>query len=79
MNYWPEFLTIIVAHALAVASPGPDFALVLGAPARVAGWMCQCGVRLGLRVDDGEQRAVCASCGTTFRRVKDRVDMHGAA
>ena len=26
---WPEFLTIVVAHALAVASPGPDFALVL--------------------------------------------------
>ena len=29
MNYWPEFLTIVIAHALAVASPGPDFALVL--------------------------------------------------
>ena len=29
MNYWAEFLTIMVAHALAVASPGPDFALVL--------------------------------------------------
>jgi RhtB (resistance to homoserine/threonine) family protein len=29
MIYWPEFLTIVVAHALAVASPGPDFALVL--------------------------------------------------
>ena len=29
MSYWPEFLTIVVAHALAVASPGPDFALVL--------------------------------------------------
>ena len=29
MTYWPEFLTIVVAHALAVASPGPDFALVL--------------------------------------------------
>jgi RhtB (resistance to homoserine/threonine) family protein len=28
-GYWPEFLTIVVAHALAVASPGPDFALVL--------------------------------------------------
>lgn len=28
-SYWPEFLTIMVAHALAVASPGPDFALVL--------------------------------------------------
>lgn len=29
MDYWPEFLKIVVAHALAVASPGPDFALVL--------------------------------------------------
>jgi RhtB (resistance to homoserine/threonine) family protein len=29
MTYLPEFLTIVVAHALAVASPGPDFALVL--------------------------------------------------
>lgn len=29
MSYWPEFLTIMVAHLLAVASPGPDFALVL--------------------------------------------------
>ena len=28
-SYWPEFLTIVVAHALAVASPGPDFAIVL--------------------------------------------------
>ncbi|HTL66549.1 MAG TPA: LysE family translocator [Lacunisphaera sp.] len=28
-GYWTEFLTIAVAHALAVASPGPDFALVL--------------------------------------------------
>jgi RhtB (resistance to homoserine/threonine) family protein len=29
MTYWKEFLTIVVAHALAVASPGPDFAIVL--------------------------------------------------
>ena len=29
LNYLPEFLTIVVAHALAVASPGPDFAIVL--------------------------------------------------
>ena len=28
-SYWSEFLTIVGAHALAVASPGPDFALVL--------------------------------------------------
>lgn len=29
MAYLPEFLTIALAHALAVASPGPDFAIVL--------------------------------------------------
>ncbi len=27
--YWAEFLTIAIAHLLAVASPGPDFAVVL--------------------------------------------------
>ena len=27
--YWSEFITIAVAHLLAVASPGPDFAVVL--------------------------------------------------
>ena len=28
-GYWAEFATVAVAHALAVASPGPDFAIVL--------------------------------------------------
>ncbi|WP_336365761.1 LysE family translocator [Marinobacter sp. C2H3] len=28
-DYWPEFLTIVVAHLLAVVSPGPDFAVML--------------------------------------------------
>jgi RhtB (resistance to homoserine/threonine) family protein len=27
--YWTEFLIIVMAHTLAVASPGPDFAVVL--------------------------------------------------
>ena len=26
--YWTEFLTIAIAHLFAVASPGPDFAVV---------------------------------------------------
>ena len=29
VSYWREFLTIAVAHGLAVASPGPDFAVVV--------------------------------------------------
>ncbi|WP_020675096.1 LysE family transporter [Geopsychrobacter electrodiphilus] len=29
MNWWAEFLTIALVHLLAVASPGPDFAMVM--------------------------------------------------
>src|SRR4029079_19241587 len=44
----------------------PDYALVVGNPGRVAGWVCACGVKLS----DGSQPpadAVCASCGTRHR------------
>lgn len=53
MSYWPEFLTIVVAHALAVASPGPDFALVLRQSLahgrRVAVW-ASIGIGCGIAV-----------------------------
>jgi UDP-2-acetamido-3-amino-2,3-dideoxy-glucuronate N-acetyltransferase len=39
-----------------------DFALVVGNPARQAGWMCRCGVKLPV---EGE-RARCAACGTDY-------------
>ena len=29
LQYWPEFLTVVIIHFLAVASPGPDFAVIL--------------------------------------------------
>ncbi|MDC0662349.1 LysE family translocator [Marinobacter sp. SS21] len=28
-SYWPEFLTVAIVHLLAVASPGPDFAVMI--------------------------------------------------
>lgn len=28
-SYWPEFLTVALVHFLAVASPGPDFAVMI--------------------------------------------------
>jgi UDP-2-acetamido-3-amino-2,3-dideoxy-glucuronate N-acetyltransferase len=42
----------------------PDYALVYGLPARVRGWVCQCGEQL--KFDD--DRAVCHSCGDTYRK-----------
>jgi UDP-2-acetamido-3-amino-2,3-dideoxy-glucuronate N-acetyltransferase len=46
----------------------PPYALMLGVPARIAGWMCRCGVRLTMSVDDRREEAVCAACGTSYRR-----------
>jgi UDP-2-acetamido-3-amino-2,3-dideoxy-glucuronate N-acetyltransferase len=43
----------------------PDYALVIGVPAAVAGWVCECGVRLELPVS-GSAQAVCAACGQAY-------------
>jgi UDP-2-acetamido-3-amino-2,3-dideoxy-glucuronate N-acetyltransferase len=40
----------------------PDYALVVGNPAKIKGWMCRCGIRLHF---DGEH-AVCDGCGTRY-------------
>ncbi len=44
----------------------PDYALVHGNPARVRGWMCQCGVKLSFKSDGDEERAICNDCGTKY-------------
>ena len=45
------------------------FALMVGVPARRAGWMCQCGIRLTLQ--DGH--AECATCGATYQEAEGRL------
>lgn len=43
----------------------PDYALVIGNPGRIAGWMCDCGVKLA----SGAQppaRARCGSCAADY-------------
>ena len=41
----------------------PDYALVVGNPARNSGWMCRCGIKLEI----SGAGAKCAACGTQFR------------
>jgi len=47
----------------------PDYALVYGSPARMRGWVCNCGAKLDL---DASARAAevvrCAACGCRYRR-----------
>ena len=52
----------------------PDYALLMGVPARLAGWMCSCGVRLQLPPAGAAQAPFsCVECGTTFRVEDGRV------
>lgn len=43
----------------------PDYALVVGNPAQVAGWVCQCGVKIAAG-PTRPQHAQCAACGTEY-------------
>ncbi len=47
----------------------PDYAMVVGNPARIVGWMCQCGVKLNLsRETNKDERATCSACGSKYVR-----------
>ena len=58
----------------------PAYALVLGIPALIAGWMCQCGVRLpyDARII-GPQVVTCTSCGSRYSGNDLEVEFVGKA
>jgi UDP-2-acetamido-3-amino-2,3-dideoxy-glucuronate N-acetyltransferase len=41
----------------------PDYALAYGNPARIRGWVCECGEKLKFRTD----RGVCKACGRKYK------------
>jgi UDP-2-acetamido-3-amino-2,3-dideoxy-glucuronate N-acetyltransferase len=63
-----------VGAGAVVTGDVPDHALVIGNPGRIAGWMCQCGVKLtgGARPPEV---AVCAKCETRYRAEGDGLTM----
>jgi UDP-2-acetamido-3-amino-2,3-dideoxy-glucuronate N-acetyltransferase len=53
-----------VGAGAVVTADVPAYALVVGVPAKQAGWMCQCGERL----EEGKEDAVtCQACGSQYR------------
>jgi len=72
--------TIICGHTLGkscfvgagavLAKDVPDYALVYGNPAKIKGWMCECGVKLIFK----KTKAVCKSCAKEYLKKNDRVE-----
>jgi UDP-2-acetamido-3-amino-2,3-dideoxy-glucuronate N-acetyltransferase len=47
----------------------PDHALVYGNPARIRGWICYCGQKLGLTAAlESSESAVCDACGRKYQK-----------
>lgn len=63
-----------VAAGAVVTKNVPAYALAAGVPARVIGWVCQCGITLHFEGDE----ATCAECGRRYVRDGARVRESGA-
>jgi UDP-2-acetamido-3-amino-2,3-dideoxy-glucuronate N-acetyltransferase len=57
-----------VGAGAVVTRPVPDYALVMGNPAVVRGFRCECGDPLDFSLEPGTQVTRCHRCGRRFRR-----------
>ncbi|MCP4230979.1 MAG: N-acetyltransferase [bacterium] len=55
-----------VAAGAVVTRDVPDFAIVVGVPAAIAGYVCECGEPLG-DVNEGRE-VVCGKCASKYKR-----------
>jgi len=55
----------------------PDYALVYGNPARIAGWMCKCGEKLGFGAGDlcvaEASTTICRNCRSMYKKYGSEV------
>lgn len=49
----------------------PDYGLVVGNPARIIGWMCECGIRLNF---DNKSEYTCKECGKSYEKNGDSIN-----
>lgn len=56
-----------VAAGAVVTRDVPPYALVMGTPARIRGWVCACGASLSNQPDPPAEPVACPQCGRRYR------------
>ena len=59
-----------IGASAVVTKDVPEYALVVGNPGRIVGWMCRCGVKLKF----DKNKAKCKKCNRKYRKSGERVE-----
>jgi UDP-2-acetamido-3-amino-2,3-dideoxy-glucuronate N-acetyltransferase len=53
-----------------VADDIPDYALAYGVPAKIAGWVCECGNKLVFK----NNKAICKACQRKYKKTNNQIN-----
>ena len=60
----------MVGAGAVVTKDIPDYAIVVGNPTRILGWVCECGQKLS----DNFETTECKKCGRKYKKTEEKVE-----